>query len=1029
MSSEKIGIIPFEPLAFQARSCRGAQQPQGVSIIVPVHNASATLEATLNSLVHQTYISWEAIIVDDGSTDGTWTIAKDWAERDTRFSVLRQQMSGVSAARNHGLEKARYPFVLFLDGDDRVAPIYLERMAGALSGNSSLDAVHCGWQYVLASGSLGRPQIGSDATDLFPHFAYHCHFAIHACVLRRDLALGVGGFDSSLTTCEDWDFWQRVARIGACFGRVPEVLAFYYVRSDSASRDNRRCLMDACTVIERAHRANPHLRGVVGAHPEGLLPDCRNSALYNMVIWCGAREIGAGRDGLDLLDLQNLSPAPDLSAAFAAECILEDLPIGADRSEMDWPTIWNRVQAPIGVFLAKLEARTRAPALGFATLRLLEKKIASADHVKGTLLVGRTYRVDVEVRRPFRDVFLPPEVDHLVCRLIFKGKPIGVVELPGMGVVSGQRIAQAASESHARPLLRQALSPIRAVFLGWQTARSLLRRRMFHLLHSILKTKPFDKWRAVRRIKREIVDLVKTNLAQVLAIRLGSEARQSREQCQERLQTAAADGRAFAREKAGPPQNNEAWDKIFALPDPWSCDSEYEAVKYEQTLALLPEEIFAYALEIGCAEGHFTLRLAPRVGNLTAVDISTRALTRAKERCSKLDNVTFQRLDLNTSVVAGLFDLVVCSELLYYIRNQDLRAAIERVLGHVRPGGFFLTTHARLLVDDPEGSGFAWDPHFTFGAETIANGIAEQPGVVFHRELRTPLYRIMLYQRLAPGQQPRPSEVVESGHMGQMSPAAESLARWPGRKSVRAQAERACAVPILMYHRIAADGPTTLERYRVVPKVFADQLTALYQAGYRTIGIYDWILALEQDEPLTGKPIVLTFDDGYRDFLTNAMPILRVHGFSATVFLVAERVGGISDWDAEYGESASLLSWDEVRALQEAGIHFGCHSSLHRPLTGMSFKELTEDIVRARAILEEGLGTPVTALAYPYGLVNKFVSQVVADLGFRAAFTCEPGVSRLGDDLLRLRRIEVPGRCTPERLVSQVNQALEEARL
>jgi peptidoglycan/xylan/chitin deacetylase (PgdA/CDA1 family)/SAM-dependent methyltransferase len=515
----------------------------------------------------------------------------------------------------------------------------------------------------------------------------------------------------------------------------------------------------------------------------------------------------------------------------------------------------------------------------------------------------------------------------------------------------------------------------------------------------------------------------------VLAIRLSSGARQSREQWQELLRTAAAGGRAFAREKAGSPQNSETWDKIFALPDPWRYDSDYEAVKFEQTLALLPGGVFANALEIGCAEGHFTLRLAPRIGNLTAVDISTRALTRAKERCSKLGNVTFQRLDLNTSIVAGLFDLVVCSELLYYIRERDLRAAIERVLGHVRPGGFFLTTHARLVVDDPEGSGFAWDPHFTFGAETIANGIAAQPGVVLHRELRTPLYRIMLYQRLAAGQQPHPPEVVESGQMGQMTPAAENLARWPGRKSVRPQAEHACAVPILMYHRIAAKGPITLERYRVTPKLFADQLTALCQAGYRTIGIHDWIRAREQDEPLTGKPIVLTFDDGYRDFLTDAMPLLRIHGFSATVFLVAERIGGLADWDAEYGESASLLSWDEVRALQEAGIHFGCHSSLHRPLTGMYLSELSADIVRARAILEEGLGTPVTTLAYPHGLVNEFVRQIVADLGFRAAFTCEPGVSRLGDDLLRLRRIEVPGRCTPEHLVSQVNQALEEAQL
>ena len=114
MSNEKTRPMPPAPLAFQAEARRGsAQQQQGVSIIVPVRNAGATLEATLNSLVHQTYSAWEGIIVDDGSTDGTWTTAKDWAERDTRFSVLHQRMSGVSAARNRGLGEARYPFVYF----------------------------------------------------------------------------------------------------------------------------------------------------------------------------------------------------------------------------------------------------------------------------------------------------------------------------------------------------------------------------------------------------------------------------------------------------------------------------------------------------------------------------------------------------------------------------------------------------------------------------------------------------------------------------------------------------------------------------------------------------------------------------------------------------------------------------------------------------------------------------------------------------------------------------------------------------
>src|SRR4029077_9847090 len=101
--------------------------------------------------------------------------------------------------------------------------------------------------------------------------------------------------------------------------------------------------------------------------------------------------------------------------------------------------------------------------------------------------------------------------------------------------------------------------------------------------------------------------------------------------------------------------------------------------------------------------------------------------------------------------------------------------------------------------------------------------------------------------------------------------------------------------------------------------LFAAQMDALYRAGYHTVHLQEWINALTLNEQLGGKPIVLTFDDGYRDFLTAAMPVLRYYGFSATVFLVAERIGGVADWDSVYGEAAPLLSWHEGRALRARG--------------------------------------------------------------------------------------------------------------
>jgi glycosyltransferase involved in cell wall biosynthesis len=183
----------------------------GISIIIPAHNAEATLEVTLNSVLSQTHTAWEAVIIDHGSTDATHAMAEGWALRDRRFRVLHQEKSGVSTARNSGLQEARYPFVLFLDSDDRIAPTHLERMAGMLLANSRLDAVHCGWQRILPSGALGPPHLGSDEEDLFEYFAFQCIFAVHACILRRELALAVGGFHPR----------SPPARIGTFFSAWP----------------------------------------------------------------------------------------------------------------------------------------------------------------------------------------------------------------------------------------------------------------------------------------------------------------------------------------------------------------------------------------------------------------------------------------------------------------------------------------------------------------------------------------------------------------------------------------------------------------------------------------------------------------------------------------------------------------------------------------------------------------------------------------------------------------------------------------
>src|SRR6476660_4961999 len=117
----------------------------------------------------------------------------------------------------------------------------------------------------------------------------------------------------------------------------------------------------------------------------------------------------------------------------------------------------------------------------------------------------------------------------------------------------------------------------------------------------------------------------------------------------------------------------------------------------------------------------------------------------------------------------------------------------------------------------------------------------------------------------------------------------------------------AFGIPILMYNPVAPACPAGLERFRIDPTSFAEQLPALTHYGYSTICLTDGVEVLSEREEPTGKPLIITFDDGYRDFLT-ALPSLQKYLFDATVFLVAGRIGGFADWDNCYGEAAPLMS-------------------------------------------------------------------------------------------------------------------------
>jgi peptidoglycan/xylan/chitin deacetylase (PgdA/CDA1 family) len=235
-------------------------------------------------------------------------------------------------------------------------------------------------------------------------------------------------------------------------------------------------------------------------------------------------------------------------------------------------------------------------------------------------------------------------------------------------------------------------------------------------------------------------------------------------------------------------------------------------------------------------------------------------------------------------------------------------------------------------------------------------------------------------------------------------------------------------LPILMYHRIAADGPPATTGNRVSPSAFAEQLQWLRANGYRTVSIREWYDAMVARRPLRGRCVALTFDDGYRDFLTAAWPLLRRHKFSATVLLVTDAVGGTSHWDAGYDDEAELLTWDEIVDLQRAGVEFGAHSATHPALTTLPVVEVVREAARSRAAIQRRLGRVERIFAYPYGDTDEVVQHLVGAVGYVAGLSSRTGAATLDDSPLSLPRIEVAGGNTVDDLAAKLWLERAEAR-
>ena len=213
--------------------------------------------------------------------------------------------------------------------------------------------------------------------------------------------------------------------------------------------------------------------------------------------------------------------------------------------------------------------------------------------------------------------------------------------------------------------------------------------------------------------------------------------------------------------------------------------------------------------------------------------------------------------------------------------------------------------------------------------------------------------------------------------------------------------QRTVAVPILMYHRIGRVTPAMPPITRaltVAPGVFAAQMEWLKAHGFHAITQRQLYAALERGAGLPARPIMITFDDGYRDVLWNAAPVLSRLHLPATAYIITDRVSG---------PDPSFLTWPELVNLERHGVEIGSHTVHHWELTLLPSSVAQQELVLSRATLERHLGHPVQWFAYPAGAEDARIVPLVRQAGYVLAVTTHGGDQQSAQHPFELHRDEV----------------------
>jgi peptidoglycan/xylan/chitin deacetylase (PgdA/CDA1 family) len=227
---------------------------------------------------------------------------------------------------------------------------------------------------------------------------------------------------------------------------------------------------------------------------------------------------------------------------------------------------------------------------------------------------------------------------------------------------------------------------------------------------------------------------------------------------------------------------------------------------------------------------------------------------------------------------------------------------------------------------------------------------------------------------------------------------------------------RTVRVPILMYHYISVPPPDA-DRYRldlsVTPANLDAQMAWLAENGYTAITLQDLLYHLTLGWSLPPQPVILTFDDGYKDAYENAFPILQKYGFVGTFFIITDRV--------TYGDP-NYATWDQIIEMHNAGMDIQSHTRTHPDLRGLSGAQLLWQTLGSKEAIEARIDKQVRFFCYPAGKYDANTIRTLRRFGYWAAVTTEYGATHSTDNPFTWQRIRIRGADTLESFIKKVTR-------